>query len=72
LQEKLLRPEYGRVRISLRGREGSGYVDEMKEFLSAVHEDREPVSPAEDARRDLEIVLYSYQALATHNPMRIQ
>ena len=63
LQEKLRYPRFGRVRIRLRQREGSGYLDEMKEFLAAVMEKRSPVSPPEDARRDLEIVLGSYDAL---------
>jgi predicted dehydrogenase len=72
LQEKLMRPQYGRVRINLPEKQSSGYVGEMREFLSAVVEDRPPVSPAEDARRDLEIVLYSYRALANRTPIRIQ
>jgi predicted dehydrogenase len=72
LQEKLMRPQYGRVRINLAEKQSSGYVGEMREFLSAVVEDRPPVSPAEDGRRDLEIVLYSYRALANRTPIRIQ
>ncbi len=64
LQEKLMRPEFGRRRISLREREGSGYLGEIREFLAAVVEGREPVSPPEDARRDLEIVLRCYDALS--------
>lgn len=71
LQEKLLRPQLGRVRISLRDREGSGYLGEFREFLSAVSEERVPVSPPSDARRDLEIVLCSYEALATHTRVQI-
>jgi predicted dehydrogenase len=71
LQEKLMRPQYGRIRISLREKEGSGYVGEMREFLAAVADERPPVSPPEDARRDLEIVLYSYQALANQTPVPI-
>jgi predicted dehydrogenase len=71
LQEKLLRPQLGRVRISPRDKEGSGYLGEFREFLSAVSEQRLPVSPPNDARRDLEIVLCSYEALATHTRVRI-
>ena len=72
LQEKLMRPQYGRVRVHLREKQTSGYVGEMREFLSAVVEDRPPVSPAEDARRDLEIVLYSYRALANRSLVQIE
>lgn len=64
LQEKLMRPQFGRVRISLPEKEASGYQAEVREFLAAVAEDREPASPPEDARRDLEIVLSAYEALA--------
>ncbi|HXD33601.1 MAG TPA: flavin reductase [Pyrinomonadaceae bacterium] len=64
LQEKLMRPHFARVRVSLPGKEASGYQGEVREFLAAVAEDREPASPAEDARRDLEIVLSAYEALA--------
>ena len=71
LQEKLMRPEYQRLRMSLTDKEGSGYLGEMREFISAVAENRPPASPPEDARRDLEIVLYSYQALATQRAVRI-
>ncbi len=72
LQEKLMRPQYGRVRISLRDKEGSGYLGEVREFLAAVADERQPASPPEDARRDLEIVLHCYDALATHTRVRIQ
>jgi predicted dehydrogenase/flavin reductase (DIM6/NTAB) family NADH-FMN oxidoreductase RutF len=71
LQEKLMRPRFGRVRFWMQDNEGSGYTGEMKEFLAAVSENRAPASPAEDARRDVEIVLYSYQALATQAPVQI-
>lgn len=64
LQEKLMRPRLGRVRISTPEREGAGYVGEVQEFLAAVAEERNPSSPAEDGRRDLEIVLSGYEALS--------
>jgi len=64
LQEKLMRPRFGRVRIKLAEKEGAGYVGEVREFLAAVAEDRAPSSPPSDARRDLEIVLSGYEALA--------
>jgi predicted dehydrogenase/flavin reductase (DIM6/NTAB) family NADH-FMN oxidoreductase RutF len=64
LQEKLLRPQQGRVRIKLSNHEGSGYLGEFREFLAAVAEEREPASLPQDGRRDLEIVLRCYEAKA--------
>jgi hypothetical protein len=52
-----------RVRIRLSDRDGTGYVDEVREFFAAIAEDRPPTSRALDCRRDLEIVLRSYEAL---------
>jgi predicted dehydrogenase len=72
LQEKLMRPQFGRVRISLPGKEASGYQAEVREFLAAVAEDREPASPPEDARRDLEIVLSAYEALAQKQRVQVK
>jgi predicted dehydrogenase len=71
LQEKLMRPRFGRVRISLPEREGSGYLGEIREFVAAVAEERQPTTPPEDGRRDLEIVLRCYDALAQSNKVRI-
>jgi len=65
LQEKLMRPRFGRVRTHVRNGEASGYLNEMREFLAAIAEERDLASPAEDARRDLEIVLRCYAALET-------
>jgi len=64
LQEKLMRPRLGRVRIRVPEKEGSGYPGEFREFLASVIEEREPASPGEDGRRDLEIVLRCYHALS--------
>jgi predicted dehydrogenase/flavin reductase (DIM6/NTAB) family NADH-FMN oxidoreductase RutF len=64
LQEKLLRPTMQRVRIPLKDRDVTGYLGEMEEFLAAVAEERPPASPPEDGRRDLELVMRSYDALA--------
>lgn len=71
LQAKLTRERFGRLRITLRNDEGSGYLGEFREFLAAVAEEREPASPAEDGRRDLEIVLHSYDALAKQTRIAI-
>jgi predicted dehydrogenase/flavin reductase (DIM6/NTAB) family NADH-FMN oxidoreductase RutF len=71
LQEKLMRPQFGRVRIKLPETEGSGYPGEIREFLASVGEERQPVSPPEDGRRDLEIVLRCYDALRQGGPVSI-
>ncbi len=71
LQAKLMREQFGRVRTSLRDKEGSGYLGEFREFLAAVSEGREPASPPEDGRRDLEIVLRCYDALAEQTRVAI-
>jgi predicted dehydrogenase len=63
LQQKLLHPNLQRQRIKLRGREGTGYEKEFREFCAAVIEKRPPASSAEEGRRDLEIVLCGYEAL---------
>jgi predicted dehydrogenase/flavin reductase (DIM6/NTAB) family NADH-FMN oxidoreductase RutF len=71
VQAKLMRAQFGRVRVSLRDKEGSGYLGEVREFLAAVAEGREPASPPEDGRRDLEIVLHCYDALAKQTRVSI-
>jgi predicted dehydrogenase/flavin reductase (DIM6/NTAB) family NADH-FMN oxidoreductase RutF len=63
LQERLRRPWQQRRRISLRDEDLTGYVHEMREFLSAVAEGRPLVTPAADGRRDLEVVLAGYESL---------
>ena len=65
LQEKLMSPRLQRTRIKLRKRDLTGYLGEMEEFLAAIAEDREPITPANDGRRDLEIALCCYEALLT-------
>lgn len=64
LQARLIRPGMQRVRMQLPEKDGTGYLGEMQEFLAAIIEDRPPVTPPEDGRRDLEIVLHCYQSLA--------
>ncbi|HJR64128.1 MAG TPA: flavin reductase [Gemmatimonadaceae bacterium] len=71
LQEKLRRPEQQRLRIRVPEGEGTGYLAEVREFLSAVSEGREPVTPPADARRDLEIVLAGYDSLERGARVRI-
>ncbi len=72
LQEKLMRPRFGRVRIPLPEREGSGYLGEIREFVAAVAEERQPSTPPEDGRRDLEIVLRCYDALTQSCRVQIE
>jgi len=64
LQERLMRPTLQRIRKRCADKDATGYLGEMKEFVAAVAEGREPVTPAEDARRDLQIILRSYESLA--------
>jgi myo-inositol 2-dehydrogenase/D-chiro-inositol 1-dehydrogenase len=62
MREKLMKPQLQRIRRSVPGGK-DGYAGELREFLSAVAEERKPVSKPEDARRDLQIVLTAYDAL---------
>jgi len=71
LQERLNRPILQRNRIRLAHRDGSGYLAEMQEFLSAVMQNRRPATPAVDARRDLEIILACYSALSSQQRISI-
>ncbi|MCC6318587.1 MAG: Gfo/Idh/MocA family oxidoreductase [Gemmatimonadaceae bacterium] len=64
LRDRLMKPEHQRVRTRLRGPIRTGYQGEMREFLSAIVEERAPSLPASATRRDLEIVLCAYEALA--------
>jgi predicted dehydrogenase len=54
-----------RVRRKIANEDRQGYLTEVREFLAAVTEGREPASPPEDARRDLEIVLRCYQSIGS-------
>ncbi|HKY41670.1 MAG TPA: flavin reductase [Pyrinomonadaceae bacterium] len=71
LQEKLMSPRLQRTRIKLHGRDVTGYLGEMEEFVAAVAEERPPVTSANDGRRDLEIVMRCYEALRTGHPVGI-
>jgi predicted dehydrogenase/flavin reductase (DIM6/NTAB) family NADH-FMN oxidoreductase RutF len=71
LREKLSSPSQQRMRINLSDQDTTGYVDEFREFLSAVGDHRPPVTAPEDGRRDLEIVLTAYASLATGTVTRI-
>jgi predicted dehydrogenase len=71
LQEKLMSPRLQRTRLKLHEPDVTGYLGEMKEFVAAVAEGREPVTSPQDGRRDLEIVLRCYEALRTAQPAAI-
>lgn len=71
LQAKFQRAENQRVRVRLSDRDKSGYLGEMRDFLSAVAENRPPQCTAEDACRDLEIVLSSYESLDRHERVNL-
>jgi len=64
LAAKLIKPEMQRVRRRLRDADCLGYLNEMREFLAAVSEGRQPVTPPADGRRDVEIILNGYASLA--------
>jgi predicted dehydrogenase len=65
LQARLMHPNLQRVRMRLEGDDMTGYAGEVREFLAAVCDQREPVTSAADGRRDLEIVLSAYKSLRT-------
>ncbi|MDZ4800035.1 MAG: Gfo/Idh/MocA family oxidoreductase [Bryobacteraceae bacterium] len=65
LAQRLMRPELGRERRRIEGKDGTGYVTEIREFLAAVAENRAPSATAEDGRRDLEIALCMARSLRT-------
>jgi predicted dehydrogenase/flavin reductase (DIM6/NTAB) family NADH-FMN oxidoreductase RutF len=64
LQARLRRPSFERLRLRVPSEETTGYVAEFREFLNAVVEERQPVTTAQDARRDLEVVARTYDAAA--------
>jgi predicted dehydrogenase/flavin reductase (DIM6/NTAB) family NADH-FMN oxidoreductase RutF len=63
IQQKLMRPTLQRIRKRSSHPDATGYLGEMKEFVAAVVEGRAPATSARDARRDLEVVLRSYESL---------
>ena len=60
-----------RKRRKLCSNDTSGYLTEVREFLAAIEEGREPASTPQDARRDLEIILCAYESLAKDNWVNI-
>lgn len=65
LQDKLMHPTLQQVRRLVKDEDPTGYCGEFEEFMAAVSEDRPPVTPPQDARRDLEIILAAYDSLRT-------
>ncbi len=62
LQAKLMTPRRWRQRVRCSVPD-DGYIEEMREFVSAISQDRAPLSTGEDGKRDLEIVLCAYDSL---------
>jgi predicted dehydrogenase len=62
LVRTLARPWFRRIRTHIRDDDQLGYIAELREFLAAATEGRAPVTPPENGRRDLEIVLAAYTA----------
>jgi predicted dehydrogenase len=65
LQSALRSPTQQRIRVRLRDAEGTGHERCFREFVASIEEERAPVTAGADARRDLEIVLRAYEALAS-------
>ena len=72
LQARLSHPAQQRIRVALAGRDKTGYESEVREFLAAVAGERQPATGPQDARRDLQIVLRSYEALSSGQRLSIQ
>jgi len=70
LQARLTRPWFQRIRLRS-GKDGTGYIAEMRAFLASVAEDQPAATPPEDARRDLEIVMAVYSASVSGSPTSI-
>jgi len=71
LRDKLMRPSLQRVRRAVKDQDPTGYRGEFEEFMAAVSENRPPITPPQDARRDLEIVLTAYESLRSGTPTSI-
>lgn len=71
LRDKLMRPSLQQVRRSVKDEDPTGYRGEFEEFMAAVVEGRPAVTPPQDARRDLEIVLTAYESLESGAPTPI-
>jgi len=63
IARKLSTPPRARIPIPFPDADLTGYVTEVKEFLAAVEQQRPPLTPPGDGRRDLEIVLAAYRSL---------
>ncbi|MBL8219078.1 MAG: Gfo/Idh/MocA family oxidoreductase [Bryobacterales bacterium] len=63
LAHKLSSPARARIPVPFPDDDLTGYVTEVKEFLAAIEQQRPALTPPEDGRRDLEIVLAAYRSL---------
>jgi len=59
------------MRLRLGEKDPTGYLGEMKEFVTAVMEDRQPATLPAEGRRDLEIIESCYESLASREYCKI-
>jgi predicted dehydrogenase/flavin reductase (DIM6/NTAB) family NADH-FMN oxidoreductase RutF len=71
LQRALSRPTAQRIRTRMRNAEGTGHADGFRAFLGAIEGQGLPDPPATEGRRDLEIILKSYEALQLGSRIQI-
>jgi predicted dehydrogenase len=69
LKDLLSSPESQRQRVSLPGSDRMGYRSELQDFLGMVAAGQGDVSSAEEALRDLKIVMAAYQSLSLGMPV---
>src|SRR6266496_235887 len=60
LHEKLMSPRMEGTRVRLQGRDTTGHMGQMREFLGAVESGSAETASAVEARRDLEIIFRAY------------
>jgi predicted dehydrogenase len=69
LQSLLTSPESQRRRLSIPSQDRMGYQAELQDFLGRVDRGRPDTESAEEARRDLEIVMAGYESLERRAPV---
>lgn len=70
LQERLRHPEMGRQRIRVHG-DVLGYRACLQQFLNLMNVGRVSIESAEEARRDLAVILEAYTSIETGAPVNI-
>jgi len=69
LKDLLSSPESQRQRVSVPGNDRMGYRSELQDFLNLVAADKGNVTSAEEALRDLRIVMAAYDSLSSGVPV---